>query len=418
MSPGNAEGSAAERTAKSSLARLRTRLFRWVLPFLLLLLFLQASHTERHSTAADARHPALFQPLISRRASAEDKAVDANTVTALRDRSSTGFQHRKPVGYRDPNTTIEVGLHVENLHQLSLKDKNYWVEGWYWLRWPQSIQRILQADKIATDRMVEFTNQIEDGSMVISPEESEIVELPGNTFYQSFRFSGKFYVDDLDLIRFPFQQISLPITIESRPTALSCTADTCIQLRPDPVTIRSLVGQFAAVNGYDIKASKTTPFIHQYNSNFGIGAPSAFGSVDFSIIYKTNPWAAFSQSILPLLVIIGIVIASPSLPGSIGDVRLAIPTTALLTMIFLQQSYRSEIPPLSYLFFMDWLYLYAYILSIVFFLLFCWGTYIYTMSEDGKAAQVVRRIDRMDLFFQIGAILAFALVVPLAWFLT
>jgi hypothetical protein len=384
----------------------------------LVLLFLLASHRERHSTAADARHPALVHPLISSRASAEDKAIEANTVTELFDRSSTGFQHRKPIDSRDPNRTIEVGLHVENLHQLSLKDKNYWVEGWYWLRWPQSIQRILQAEKIATDRMVEFTNQIEDSSIVISPEESEIVELPGNAFYQSFRFSGKFYVDDLDLIRFPFQQISLPITIETRPAALSCTAEACIQLRADPVNVRSLVGQFAAVNGYDIKAAKITPFIHQYKSNFGIGAPSAFGAVDFSIIYKTNPWAAFSQSILPLLVIIGIVIASPSLPGSIGDVRLAIPTTALLTMIFLQQTYRSEIPPLSYLCFLDWLYLYAYVLSIVFFLLFCWGTYIYTVAEEGRAEQVVRRIDKVDSFFQIGAILVLALVVPLAWFFT
>jgi phosphatidylglycerophosphate synthase len=418
MRPGQAEDSAAKKSAKSSLTPLRTSLFRWVLPFVLVLLFLLASHRERHSTAADARHPALLHPSISSRASAEEKAIEANTVTALFDRSSTGFQHRKPIGSRDPNRTIEVGLHVENLHQLSLKDKNYWVEGWYWLRWPQSIQNILQADKITTDRMVEFTNQIEDSSITISPEESDIVELPGNTFYQSFRFSGKFYVDDLDLIRFPFQQISLPITIETRPSALSCTAETCIQLLADPVNVRSLVGQFAAVNGYDIKASEITPFIHQYKSNFGIGAPSAFGAVDFSIIYKTNPWAAFSQSILPLLVIIGIVIASPSLPGSIGDVRLAIPTTALLTMIFLQQTYRSEIPPLSYLCFLDWLYLYAYVLSIVFFLLFCWGTYIYTVAEEGRAEQVVRRIDKVDSFFQIGAILVLALVVPLAWFFT
>lgn len=418
MRPGQAEDPAARRAAKSSLTPLRTRLLRWVLPFVLVLLFLLASHRERHSIAADARHPALVHPLISSRATAEDKAIEANTVTALFDRSIAGFQHRKPVGPWDPNRTIEVGLHVENLHQLSLKDKNYWVEGWYWLRWPQSIQRILEADKISTDRIVEFTNQIEDGSIVISPEESEIVELPANTFYQSFRFSGKFYVDDLDLTRFPFQRISLPITIETRPAALSCTAEACIQLRADPVNVRSLVGQFAAVNGYDIKASKITPFIHQYKSNFGIGAPSAFGAIDFSIIYKTNPWAAFSQSILPLLVIIGIVIASPSLPGSIGDVRLAIPTTALLTMIFLQQTYRSEIPPLSYLCFLDWLYLYAYVLSIVFFLLFCWGTYIYTVAEEGRADQVVRRIDKVDSFFQIGSILVLAFVVPLAWFLT
>jgi hypothetical protein len=117
-------------------------------------------------------------------------------------------------------------------------------------------------------------------------------------------------------------------------------------------------------------------------------------------------------------VIIGIVIASPSLPGSIGDVCLAIPTTTLPTMIFLQQFYRSEIPPLSCLCFMDWLYLYVYLLPTVFFLLFCWGAYFSTAAQEGTASQAVQRIDRVDSFFQIGAILTFAFIVPLAWFLT
>jgi hypothetical protein len=31
--------------------------------------------------------------------------------------------HRKPVSFDNPDRTIEVGLHVENIHQLSLKDK-------------------------------------------------------------------------------------------------------------------------------------------------------------------------------------------------------------------------------------------------------------------------------------------------------
>jgi hypothetical protein len=399
-----------------SLRRGWNPLIPWLLGLVLLFL-LGIVGPHRHSASASTSRPGLVGQTISL-ASPEESAIEANSITAPTDRPNTRFQHRKPVTFQDPSKTIEVGLHVENVHQLSLKDKNYWVEGWYWLRWPRAIQAILEAEKIPTDRMMEFTNQIEDNSMTIATEEPEVLALPGNTFYQSFRFSGKFYVNDLDLSRFPFHEISLPVVIETRHAQLSCSTGSCIGLKPDPVNIRSLIGQFAAINGYDIKSAKITPFIHQYKSNFGIGTPSAFAAVDFSILYKTNPLAAFSQSILPLLVIIGIVIASPSLPGSIGDVRLAIPTTALLTMIFLQQSYRSEIPPLSYLCFIDWLYLYVYVLSIVFFLLFCWGTYFYTTAPEGMASQVVQRIDRVDSFFQIGAILALALIVPLAWFLT
>ena len=48
----------------------------------------------------------------------------------------------KPVTFDRPEHTIEVGLHIENIHQFSMKDKVYFVEGWYWLRWPKAIQEI------------------------------------------------------------------------------------------------------------------------------------------------------------------------------------------------------------------------------------------------------------------------------------
>lgn len=98
--------------------------------------------------------------------------------------------------------------------------------------------------------------------------------------------------------------------------------------------------------------------IHKYNSNFGFGEePTDFSSVDFNFIYSSNPIAACSRHVLPLLVIVGIVLASPSLPGSIGDVHLAIPSAALLTLIFLNQSCQTEIPPLSYTTFLGYLYI-------------------------------------------------------------
>ena len=53
----------------------------------------------------------------------------------------------KPVKFDRPEHTIEVGLHIENIHQFSMKDKVYFVEGWYWLRWPKAIQEIREREK-------------------------------------------------------------------------------------------------------------------------------------------------------------------------------------------------------------------------------------------------------------------------------
>jgi len=162
--------------------------------------------------------------------------------------------------------------------------------------------------------------------------------------------------------------------METRPEAFSCYegGQPCTSLLPEANTPQTLIGQFVELNGHDIAGSLVKHFLHQYNATFGTSNNlSTFPSVEYGIVYKTNVISSFGQHVLPLLVVLGIVIASPSLPGSLGDVRLVIPTTALLTLIFLQQSYRAELPPLSILPFLDILYIFAYLVSIGFFLLFC-----------------------------------------------
>lgn len=329
---------------------------------------------------------------------------------------------RKPVTFDNPARTIEVGLHVENIHGLSLADQTFWVEGWYWLIWPEAIQKIIDQNKIDLKNMVELTNQVEDDSMVIEPEPGQPLQLPGNFTYQLFRVSGKFYADKLTLEKSPFQKIVLPVTIETRPLVLSCTkgGPPCVHLKPQIYQDKteSLMGLYSRLNGYEYQGAQVVSYIHKYNSNFGVGEPVDFPSVDFSFIYKANPIAAFSQYLLPLLVIIGVVLASPSLPGSIGDVRLAIPSTALLTLIFLEQSYLTTIPSLSYLTFLSWLYVYAYILAIIFFILYCWGTHQYITASEEKKRDTEKRIDRIDIYFQIGGIVALLVAFPLAWHLS
>jgi hypothetical protein len=49
----------------------------------------------------------------------------------------------------------------------------------------------------------------------------------------------------------------------------------------------------------------------------------------------------------------GIVRLAPSLEGQLGDTRLSIPSTGMLTLIFMQQTYKASLPPLDYLNFLD-----------------------------------------------------------------
>lgn len=347
--------------------------------------------------------------------SAHDEVAFNNLNTRNAVTKGMDFQHRKPNVYGDVQRTIDTGMHIENIYQLSLKDKTFWAEGWYWIKWRPEVQKIIEAEKIPLNQVLEFTNEIEAVNRVVEPDTTEPVKLDDGRLYQLFRFSGHFFVNDLKLAGFPFYDMNLPITMETRPDSLSCYegGPPCASLLPEANVVTTLIGQYADVNGYDMVGSLVKPFLHQYNTTFGIGNPSAFPSIDYGIVYKTNFLSAFGQYILPLLVVIGIVIASPSLPGSLGDVRLAIPTTALLTLIFLQQSYRADLPPLSYTTFLDLLYIYAYLVSIIFFFLFCWGTVFYNKANEGGELLAAQHINRIDWKFQLAALISLALLVPL-----
>jgi hypothetical protein len=324
------------------------------------------------------------------------------------------------VAFASPKRTIDVGMHIENIHQFSMKDKVYNVEGWYWLRWTPTIQTILDTNEIPLENIVEFTNVIEGTTPDVEKDSSRTQAASGGRRYQLFRFSGRFYVNDLDLHKSPFHTIDLPVIVELRQDELSCYEGSrveCVYLKPYPGDGGALVGQYAEINGFKLTGSRIEPSIHQYTTTFGRPPESAFGQVNFSVEYQSDVLAAFTQQVLPLLIILAFVLVSPSLPSSMGDVRLAIPATALLTLIFMQQTYRADIPSLSYVTFMDWLYAYAYVVSMTLFVLFCWGTYHYSIASEDDQPATEARINRIDTVFQVTAVAALALTVLLAWLL-
>ncbi|MFM7513695.1 MAG: hypothetical protein ACKO3F_10110, partial [Cyanobium sp.] len=98
-------------------------------------------------------------------------------------------------------------------------------------------------------------------------------------------------------------------------------------------------------------------FLHKYPTGFGHRALDVAPAIRLQLAYNTEPFTAFIYYIFPLFVLVGIALMSPFLPAQLSDVRLAIPTTILLTLIFLQLGYRQELPPQAYLSYLDWLYM-------------------------------------------------------------
>ena len=110
-----------------------------------------------------------------------------------------------------------------------------------------------------------------------------------------------------------------------------------------------------------------------------------------------------------------VVLLSPAVASSLGDVRLAIPSTPLLTLIFLQQAYHEDLPSLPYLTFLDQIFACSYMIAMGLFASFICGTNVYTKAKDDEKAAAMERIDKVDFIFQCGSVAAFAAVAVLTW---
>ena len=99
--------------------------------------------------------------------------------------------------------TIDVGLQISNVYNLSLRDKTFTAEGWYWLKWPEAVQQRIDQGQIPVEGLVEFANQVERWDMSIEPANKEPQRTADGRYLQVFRFSGRFYDDHQNLSMFP-----------------------------------------------------------------------------------------------------------------------------------------------------------------------------------------------------------------------
>ena len=115
------------------------------------------------------------------------------------------------------------------------------------------------------------------------------------------------------------------------------------------------------------------------------------------------------------MIINSIVLMAPSVEGTLSDVRLAIPSTALLTLIFLQQSYHASLPKLPYTTFLDDLFTTSYLIAMALFALFTWGYNAYIAAPDEQKASTMRTINQADMRFQYLSICLLVLTAVISW---
>jgi hypothetical protein len=101
------------------------------------------------------------------------------------------------------------------------------------------------------------------------------------------------------------------------------------------------------------------------------------------------------------------------------DSRASIPVTVLLTLVFLQQDYRSELPKLPFLTFLDQVYVVAYVITLVAFVLVIWIGRRYQdlegLPSDEQRERQRSRLQKLDEIWPLAMVAFTTLSILLCW---
>ena len=258
---------------------------------------------------------------------------------------------------------VYTGIYVANNFSLDLEVPSFSSKGYIWMRWGQSFQDYLVGRGLAVSEIISLENDINPETSVITPLR-DVRKFDDGTFGQGMLYTGDFYIDNLDLRRFPFNSVSLPVVLEVDDSIGDLTYDS---LRLIPDLRDSGIGQYSDLFGWLTRGWSFGEFRHHFASGLGVSAvDEEYSQLIFDVSYQRSSWSAFWTLIQPLVVVMASIVL---ITRVLTEFRVEIPIAVLLTLIFLQDGYRSELPNLPYLSFLDSVYAIAYLLSIVSFAL-------------------------------------------------
>ncbi|VXD22389.1 ligand-gated ion channel [Planktothrix paucivesiculata] len=282
---------------------------------------------------------------------------------------------------------VTVGVFAQNIYELNASSNTYYLDFYLWLRWKGKI------DPLAN---LEFMNGVEKWGRTIETAYPEPKTLKDGSFYQIMRVESRFR-EPFRFYRYPLDEQSLGVTIENAVYSLN-------ELVYIADTKESGYASDLTVPGWKIKNYAIKTLSHLYPSNFGDLDQAKNDSIYSAVRFEMNisrPLSFFTwKLLLPLFVVLFSSWGSLLLYPIYVDSRIILPVTALLTIVFLQQSYSDALPDVGYLVLLDKIYALVYVLIIAGIL----ETIITADWAKSEDPQSIVRVNKLDQWFLIANI--------------
>lgn len=246
---------------------------------------------------------------------------------------------------------VTVGFYPVNIHSVDHTTSTFVFDGYIWFRWKGDFD---------PTKTVELVNAVDKSSISKEALFETPQTMPDGTKYQILRIESQFFKPFL-LGDFPLDQHELTVTLEDSLQGV----DALVYQIDQKDTAYS--GQLN-IAGWTLTGWKADQLLNDYRSTFGdtsVAQASRFAQLSFSLKIARPQSYFFWKLLLPLAIVLCGAWIALLLNPVLTETRAALPASALLTTVFLQQSYTASLPDTGGLVLIDKIYVIAYVLIVV-----------------------------------------------------
>lgn len=284
---------------------------------------------------------------------------------------------------------VSVGLYGLNAYGIDPGANTFYASAYVWLRWKGDIDPV---------KTFEFANLTEE--RVKKQLMDEPMVLANGDKLMQLKIQGRFFVP-YDLRNYPLDDQKLTIMLED-------SANTNDKVVYQADTAGSGFDSSLIIPGWHLRGLSVRNLDHVYSTNFGDSATNAsnYSAVEFSFDIRRVRNMFLWKLLLPVLLVLCTNWLALILPPRFADARMAMPATALLTTVFLQQSSLSAIPQVATLVLMDLIFVVAYVAIVFTFARVIVANVRFRQDSEPAAIARIRRVDHWLLGSQVVVVTA------------
>lgn len=288
---------------------------------------------------------------------------------------------------------VTVGFYAINVYSVDPASSTFTYDGYVWFRWKGQID---------PTQTVEFTNAV-DKSSLTKEFLYDAPQIAGDgSKYQIMRIESQF-LKPFSLASFPLDRHDLSIVLED---SLNGADRVVYEIdKADTAYAPDL-----SISGWKLNGWSYDRTVVDYASTFGdrtVAQASQFARISFNLNISRPESYFVWKLLLPLVVVLCGAWIALLLNPVLTETRAALPASALLTTVFLQQGYTAALPETGGLVLLDKIYVVAYLLIVV-----TLGRVIVKSidieQKDEAQIQSLRRHDAVALAVQVVVFVACA----------